>query len=191
MARWGTSPSPAISLEVSTMTTRFFASSDSTRAISRNIVVLPTPGRPRSRMFLPEKAKSSIILMVPKTARPTRQVIPMTWPFRLRIAEMRCSVRSMPARLSSPNSPRRDTRFSKSSLVTSWSSKATSPEGNLASGTRPKSKTTSNNSSTSSRARSLSATRGGRMSSNWPSSFWSRSSAIANPMPPQPRNRAP
>ena len=42
--------------------------------------------------------------MVPKTARPTRQVSPTMRPRRLRMAEMRCRVRSMPARLSSPNS---------------------------------------------------------------------------------------
>ena len=40
--------------------------------------------------------------MVPNTARPMRQVRPTTLPARLRMAEMRCSVRSIPARLSSP-----------------------------------------------------------------------------------------
>ena len=46
-----------------------------------------------------------MISIVPNTARPMRQVRPTIFPFRLRIAEMRCSVRSMPARLSSPNVP--------------------------------------------------------------------------------------
>ena len=44
-----------------------------------------------------------MIAIVPKTARPTRHVSPTILPLRLRIAEMRWSVRSMPARLSSPN----------------------------------------------------------------------------------------
>jgi len=39
MAGWGTSPSPPISLEVSTITTRLCSSSDSVRAISRMAVV--------------------------------------------------------------------------------------------------------------------------------------------------------
>lgn len=41
----------------------------------------------------------------PRIARPTRHVRPMMRPERLRMAEMRCSVRLMPARLSPPNSP--------------------------------------------------------------------------------------
>ncbi len=40
----GISPSPPISLEVSTITTRLLSAS--TRAASRSMVVLPTPGRP-------------------------------------------------------------------------------------------------------------------------------------------------
>ncbi len=52
MAGWGTSPSPPISLDVSTMTTRLCSSSASVRAISRMTVVLPTPGLPRNRMLL-------------------------------------------------------------------------------------------------------------------------------------------
>ena len=46
----GMSPSPAISFEVSTTTTRFPRSSGRTRATSRSIVVGPTPGRPRMRI---------------------------------------------------------------------------------------------------------------------------------------------
>jgi hypothetical protein len=57
----GMSPSPPISLLVSMMTTRLRHSSDSRRAISRTLVVLPTPGRPcrraapqrRMRMCMP------------------------------------------------------------------------------------------------------------------------------------------
>ena len=45
--------------------------------------------------------------MVPNTARPTRQVSPTTLPRRLRMAAIRCSVRSIPARLSRSNSPTR------------------------------------------------------------------------------------
>ena len=48
----GTSPSPAISFEVSTITTRL-RSSLSTRAHSRSIVVLPTPGRPSKQIDFP------------------------------------------------------------------------------------------------------------------------------------------
>ena len=73
----GISPSPAISFEVSTMTTRLCRSSASTRAISRSIVVLPTPGLPSSRMLLPDSTMSRMMAMVPKTARPTRQVRPI------------------------------------------------------------------------------------------------------------------
>jgi len=109
MAGWGMSPSPAISLEVSTMTTRLFMSSASTRATSRSMVVLPTPGRPSSRVLRPVRMRSSMTLMVPKMARPTRQVSPTMRPLRLRKQEMRCRVRSIPARLSPPNSPMRET----------------------------------------------------------------------------------
>jgi len=48
-AGWGTSPSPPISFEVSTITTRCFCAK--VRAASRSMVVLPTPGFPRIRML--------------------------------------------------------------------------------------------------------------------------------------------
>ena len=48
----GMSLSPAISFDVSTITTRL-RSSESTRAHSRSIVVLPTPGRPSKHIDLP------------------------------------------------------------------------------------------------------------------------------------------
>ena len=101
----GMSPSPAISLLVSTTITRLPRSSASTRATSRSMVVLPTPGRPSSRTLCPPSTMSRMMSMVPKTARPMRQVRPTTLPARLRMALIRCSVRSMPARLSSPKAP--------------------------------------------------------------------------------------
>src|SRR5438477_11769570 len=76
-------------------------------------------------------------------ARPTRQVTPTIWPPRLRITEMRWSVRSMPARLLSPNDPTRLETNSRSSEVTGVSSRITSWSGKRASGSRPRSSTTS------------------------------------------------
>ncbi len=105
IAGCGMSPSPAISFEVSTTTTRLRCSSARTRAASRSIVVLPMPGRPMIRIDFPVSMKSAMISIVPYTARPMRSVSPTTFPFRLRIALIRWSVRSMPARLSSPNVP--------------------------------------------------------------------------------------
>lgn len=55
--------------------------------------------------------------MCPVTARPTRQVSPTTAPLRLRMAEMRCSVPSTPARLSPPKSPSAASACARSSLV--------------------------------------------------------------------------
>ncbi len=65
MAGCGMSPSPAISLEVSTTTTRLPSSSASTRATSRSIVVLPTPGRPRRRIDSPASITSRRMSTVP------------------------------------------------------------------------------------------------------------------------------
>ena len=65
MAGCGMSPSPAISFEVSTMTTRLRSSSASTRAASRSIVVLPMPGRPMIRIDFPVSTKSVMISIVP------------------------------------------------------------------------------------------------------------------------------
>ncbi len=89
------------------MTTRL-RSSASTRAHSRSIVVLPTPGRPNKQIDLPLRITSSTMSIVPYTARPTRQVSPTMRPVRLRIALMRCSVCSIPARLSPPNGDSRE-----------------------------------------------------------------------------------
>ncbi len=65
MAGCGMSPSPAISFEVSTTTTRLRCSSASTRAASRSIVVLPMPGRPMIRIDFPVSTKSAMISIVP------------------------------------------------------------------------------------------------------------------------------
>ena len=143
------SPSPAISLLVSTITTRFATSSLRTRALSRRSVVLPTPGRPRSRTLCPASMTSRTMSTVPNTARPTRSVRPMTSPARLRIAEIRCSVRSIPARLSFPNVPTRLVTCSMSSRVTNRSDSRTTRPENLASGSRPRSSTTSSSPSRS------------------------------------------
>ena len=143
IAGCGMSPSPAISLEVSTTTTRLLNSEARTRAASRSMVVLPTPGRPMIRIERPASMWSRRISIVPKTERPTRQVRPTTRSDRLRIAEMRWSVRSMPARLSPPKLPMREITQLRSSSVTSRSSSVTSPEVRRASGRRPRSMTIS------------------------------------------------
>ena len=65
IAGCGMSPSPAISLLVSTTTTRLPCSSASTRAASRSIVVLPIPGRPMIRIDFPLSTKSVMISIVP------------------------------------------------------------------------------------------------------------------------------
>ena len=59
----GTSPSPPISFDVSTITTRF--DSARIRAASRSCVVFPTPGRPKSSKLLPLSIRSLIISVVP------------------------------------------------------------------------------------------------------------------------------
>ncbi len=127
IAGCGTSPSPPISFDVSTITTRLCSSSASTRAISRMTVVLPTPGRPRNRIELGTSRMSRMSEMWPVTALPTRQVRPMTAPRRLRIAEMRWSVPWTPARLSPPNSPTARSAAARSSAVTSASRRNSRP----------------------------------------------------------------
>mmetsp|Transcript_8006 Transcript_8006/g.29972 ORF Transcript_8006/g.29972 Transcript_8006/m.29972 type:complete len:269 (+) Transcript_8006:2765-3571(+) len=102
---WGISPSPPISLDVSTITTRRPHSTLNTRDISRIAVVLPTPGRPNSKIETPVCSKSFTKSALPSTARPTRHVNPTTTPDRFRITDTRCSVSFTPARLSPPTSP--------------------------------------------------------------------------------------
>mmetsp|Transcript_8812 Transcript_8812/g.18858 ORF Transcript_8812/g.18858 Transcript_8812/m.18858 type:complete len:220 (-) Transcript_8812:3137-3796(-) len=146
MAGCGTSPSPPISLDVSMMTTRFFSSTDSTRATSRMTVVLPTPGLPSISTEWLLSTRSRIMSMCPSTALPTRHVSPMMCPLRFRMALIRCSVPAMPARLSAPNTPTACSADLRSSAVTS-PCRRYSPPGepwNLASGGRPRSITTSN-----------------------------------------------
>ena len=166
MAGCGMSPSPAISFEVSTTTTRLPRSSASTRAASRSIVVLPMPGRPMMRMLFPDSTKSTMISIVPKTALPMRQVRPTTLPLRLRIAEMRWSVRSMPARLSSPKLPMWSTTWAMSASVTSRSRSVNSLFGKRASGRRPRSSTTSMSWVLSGRAWTADTTSSGRAPSS-------------------------
>lgn len=57
------------------------------------------------RIDRPEAMRSAAMMALPGMALPARQVSPMMRPSRLRMQEMRCSVRSIPARLSSPNAP--------------------------------------------------------------------------------------
>mmetsp|Transcript_4807 Transcript_4807/g.13885 ORF Transcript_4807/g.13885 Transcript_4807/m.13885 type:complete len:208 (+) Transcript_4807:1659-2282(+) len=149
IAGCGTSPSPPISLLVSMMTTRLCNSSLSTLAISRITVVLPTPGLPKKRIELGESTISRIMSTCPVTALPTRQVRPTIAPRRLRIAEIRCSVPSTPARLSPPKSPSADAACSKSSCVITSSRRYSPPffpPKKRASGRRPRSNTTSSSS---------------------------------------------
>ena len=149
MAGCGTSPSPPISLLVSMITTRLPWRSLKTRASSRMTVVFPTPGRPRNKMLsLPSASRSSIMSTCPFSARPTRQVRPTTEPERLRMAEMRCSVPAMPARLSPPKSPIAAIAASKSPRVTGSARRhwLGAPFAKRASGQRPRSSTTSSRS---------------------------------------------
>mmetsp|Transcript_814 Transcript_814/g.2206 ORF Transcript_814/g.2206 Transcript_814/m.2206 type:complete len:279 (+) Transcript_814:1764-2600(+) len=99
-----TSPSPPISLLVSTITTLRNASSARMREISRIAVVFPTPGRPSNSTECPSSTISLTISALPSTASPTRQVMPTIFPARFLMAEIRCSVPSMPDRLSSAKS---------------------------------------------------------------------------------------
>src|SRR5512132_2572894 len=156
----GMSPSPAISFDVSTTTTRLFRSSARTRATSRSIVVLPTPGRPRNKMLFPDSTMSRMISTVPYTARPTRSVRPTTFPARLRSALMRWSVRSIPARLSPPNCPMCEMTYARSSADTSRCDRYSSRPAKRASGRRPRSITISRRPSSPSSARTRCARSG-------------------------------
>lgn len=101
----GTSPSPAISLEVSIMTTLLWAASASMLEMSLIAVVFPTPGRPSSSIDLPDSTTSAAIFALPVMALPTRQVRPTICPSRLRMQLILCRHLLIPARLSPPNSP--------------------------------------------------------------------------------------
>ena len=91
---------------------------------------VPTPSAQHAVMIeAVENHMPEVIVIVPNTARPTRQVMPTMRPSRLRIAEMRCSVRSMPARLSSPNAPIRSITYSRSSRPTTSELRITSRPG--------------------------------------------------------------
>mmetsp|Transcript_5330 Transcript_5330/g.6607 ORF Transcript_5330/g.6607 Transcript_5330/m.6607 type:complete len:321 (+) Transcript_5330:653-1615(+) len=100
----GTSPSPAISLLVSTMQT--LLSMASSRVASRTMVVFPLPGSPRNRMLRSSpNSRSEIMSALPLTCLPTRIVRPITSPLRFLMPEIRCSCCSNPARLSLPKPP--------------------------------------------------------------------------------------
>ena len=119
------------------------------------------------RTLLPDSTRSLMISIVPNTARPMRAVRPTILPLRLRIALMRWSVRSMPARLSSPNEPMWSMTYWMSSSVTSRSSSTSSPPPpKRASGARPRSITTSIRSRSAGSARSRSPISGGRATSS-------------------------
>ena len=74
------SPSPAISLDVSTTTTRFANSSATRRDISRSFVVFPTPGGPQNKILLPIVQKSFMQEIVPVITRPILHVNPIILP---------------------------------------------------------------------------------------------------------------
>ena len=101
------------------MMTRFLALSERTRATSLSIVVLPTPGLPSNSTLRPDVIRSSMTRIVPKTARPTLNVIPTISPDRFFIADILCNVRSMPALLSELNAPTFSMDRFKSSFVIS------------------------------------------------------------------------
>ena len=104
IAGWGVSPSPAISLDVSTTTTRLWSSSATRREISLNLVVFPTPGRPKNSILLFCTTKSFMQAIVPVTTLPILQVSPTTFPWRFLIALILCNVPAIPERLSLVNS---------------------------------------------------------------------------------------
>ena len=143
IAGCGTAPSPAISFDVSTMTTLLDASSASTLATSRRMVVLPTPGLPSMSTLLLLSMRFWMSFTLPNTALPTLQVSPTGSPSRSRITENRCRVRSMPALLSSPNLPSPERTCCISSIDTSWLLNVSVLLVNLASGSLPRSMTTS------------------------------------------------
>mmetsp|Transcript_43 Transcript_43/g.147 ORF Transcript_43/g.147 Transcript_43/m.147 type:complete len:336 (+) Transcript_43:755-1762(+) len=147
IAGWGMSPSPPISFEVSTMTTRLFSSSARTLAISRTTVVFPTPGLPSSNMEqgFSASSRSLIISTWPVTALPTLHVRPTTPPVLFLMALMRCSVPAMPALLSPPKAPTLSMAASRSSEVITSSRRISSQSAprNLALGLLPKSITIS------------------------------------------------
>ena len=68
-------------------------------------VVFPTPGGPISKSEPPLCTRSLAISALPEIARPTLHVRPTILPALFLIALIRCKVRSIPARLSSPKSP--------------------------------------------------------------------------------------
>mmetsp|Transcript_6502 Transcript_6502/g.26346 ORF Transcript_6502/g.26346 Transcript_6502/m.26346 type:complete len:344 (-) Transcript_6502:11-1042(-) len=171
----GMSPSPPISFEVSTITTRRAMPPDSretesTRAISRIAVVFPTPGLPRSKTLRPLRNRSKTKSALPSMALPTRAVSPTTLPARLRMTETRCNVSLTPARLSPPTSPTPASAASTSSYVSGSETNCSSPSAKRAMGARPRSSTTSSSASRRGCSRSASRRRGGRSATSLSSS---------------------
>ena len=90
MAGWGISPSPAISLGI--YNHHPLGTRPPTPGLFPQHGGLADPGLPSSRMLLPVSMTSRMMSMVPKTARPTRQVRPMISPCLLRMADIRCGI---------------------------------------------------------------------------------------------------
>ena len=88
------------------MTTRLVSAR--TRAASRSIVVLPSPGAEQQHALAAvDQVLNDVDRAVHRASDAAGEADEP--PRRLRMAEMRCSVRSMPARLSASNSPMRAT----------------------------------------------------------------------------------
>ena len=117
----GMSPSPAISFEVSTMIDAL------AQLVGEHARDLAQHGRLADTGAAEQQdAAAGLDEVANDLDRPVdraadAQVRPTTLPARLRIAEMRWSVRSMPARLSPPNWPMREITKAMSSAVTSRS----------------------------------------------------------------------
>mmetsp|Transcript_2666 Transcript_2666/g.5880 ORF Transcript_2666/g.5880 Transcript_2666/m.5880 type:complete len:259 (-) Transcript_2666:1775-2551(-) len=117
IAAWGMSPLPAISLLVSTISTRFVLAKK--QAQSRRRVVLPAPGQPTSSTLLPCSSSLCSSRYMPGTLLPRRNVSPITTPDRLSLRDTRCRVLSMPARLSaSENEPTAAVTSARSAALT-------------------------------------------------------------------------
>mmetsp|Transcript_9568 Transcript_9568/g.20959 ORF Transcript_9568/g.20959 Transcript_9568/m.20959 type:complete len:259 (-) Transcript_9568:1736-2512(-) len=117
MAGWEMSPLPAISLLVSTISTRLVNAKK--QAQSRRRVVLPAPGQPTSSTLLPCSSSLCSSRYMPGTLLPRRNVSPITSPDRFSLRDTRCRVLSMPARLSaSENGPTAAVTSARSAALT-------------------------------------------------------------------------
>ena len=137
-------------------------SSASTRATSRSMVVLPTPGRPSSRMLRPDSTMSRMI--VDRAVDGAADAAGEADDLALAIADARrcgeaCARCRRDCRRRTRRCARQRSRCRRGS--TSSSERVPPCPGNRASGARPRSNTTSSRLSRSSSCRSGSATRGG------------------------------